>query len=252
MSFPPLATVGASLIAIVATGVLAARMTLRLQGTLTTVFGWAMAGGMGAWMLMPVFPDSSIGASPLIGGVSDHALAVGGFGLAAAIAVIGSSRLARATRTMRAAGLNPAFALIGPISSSPPVPGLTIHAPMRWGWTLRDGLPSLEPVEGGPAPLRLVLLPDAAPPDPSTESTRVSVDGIEARREVVEDGPGGTTVRYRFLAPQGGADRIVEARIEPTADAHERRAYRDCADLIAGSVRWERPPRRWFWSRPAW
>jgi len=237
---PPAVTVTAAAIALIAIVILTTRSTVRHRGTLSTTFGWSLSGGIGSWALAISFPDASIGASPLLVGYSDHALGAVGFALAALASLIGQGRSSRATRAVRAAGLNPAFLPITPPQGTSPVPDLVIEAPPMWRWTTEYGAPAIVPEEGRPAPMRIVVLDGAVVPAADPAPMTATVNGTPTRREIIADGSEGTILRYRFSTTDGAADRVIEARITTTADPHERTAYRDCADLIAGSVRWRR------------
>lgn len=251
---PPAVTIAAAAVALVALVILAARTTVRTRGTLSTAFGWALAGMLGAGSFAVAFPDARVGASPIIPGVSDHAAAAAVFALAAVVSLIVQSRSGAATKTVRAAGLNPAFLPIVPPQGASLVPELDVQAPPMWRWTTHDGVPAIVPEEHRPAPLRIIVPRSAAAPASDPSATEAVVHGAPARREVVADASGGTIVRYRYASPSSGPDRIIEMHIAPTADRHELRAYIDCADLIAGSVRWSATaaaparPRRW-WAR---
>lgn len=251
---PPVLTMAAAAIAVVAVVILAARVTVRTRGTLSTTFGWTLAGMLGAGPLAFAFPDARVGESPLVPGLSDHAPAAAAFALAALISLIGQGRSIAAARAARAAGLNPAFLPIVPPQGTPLVPELTIQAPPMWRWTAEHGLPSIVPEAHRPAPVRIVVPDREAGPITDPDPHEAVVDDAPARRERIADGSGGTIMRYRFATPTSGDERVVDVRIRPTADRHELRAYIDCADLIAGSVRWNEPAaaparRRRWWAR---
>jgi len=248
---PPTVTIAAATIALVAVVILAARTTVRTRGTLSTTFGWALAGMLGAGSLAMAFPDAHVGGSALVTGLSDHGIAAGGFALAAAVSLIGQGRSSTATKAARAAGLNPGFLSIGPPQGTSLVPELDIQAPWMWNWTMHDGVPAIVPEQHRPVPMR-ILVPDRdAAPLADPVPTEAIVHGAPARREVIAESSGGTLLRYRYSPPADRTERVIEMRIAPTSNRHELRAYRDCADLIAGSAQWQAEPiarkkKRWW------
>ncbi len=251
---PALMTIAAAVLAVVAIIVLATRTTVRTAGTLVTAFGWALAGMLGALALASAFPRARIGSVAMVPGFSDHAVGVGIFALAALATFLGQRSVSRATKAARAAGLNPAFLPIVPPQGTSLVPGLHIEAPPMWRWTPRDGVPAIVPEEHRPAPLLITVLDGDPGPVVDPMPVEAMVGDAAARRETITEASGETLLRYRYSPPAGAAERVVEMRIRPTANRHELRAYIDCADLIAGSVRWHAPAaepvrkRRW-WAR---
>jgi len=235
---PPQVTVIAAAIAVIVVIVIAARITMRLRGTLGTLFGWSLAGAAGSLMLALSFPDASIGSRTVMAGFSDHALSIVGFCIAALAALIGQGRLSRANRAVRRARLNPAFLPISPPQGTTRVTDMSIDVPPLWRWTTIDGVPTLIPEEGDPDPMHVVVLDAATAMSPGRDATATVVEGVTALREVVTDGPESAVMRYHFASPDDRGDRVIEVRVTDVSDPIERAAYRECADLIAGSFRW--------------
>ncbi|WP_168916496.1 GumC domain-containing protein [Microcella flavibacter] len=235
---PALLTIVAAALALGASILLAARTSVRTSGFLTTTFGWSLAGMLGAGALAVAFPNARVGGSALIPGLSDHAIGAAGFALGAVTSILGQTRLQTGYTAARAAGLNPAFFPIVPPQGASLVPELHIEAPPMWRWILHDGRPAIARTDDRPAPMRIVVPDRDAPPLSDPAPTAAAVNGAPTRREIITDSSGGTIMRYRYQAKIDEPERVIEIHITATSDRHSMQAYRDCADLIAGSVRW--------------
>ena len=233
---PAIVTVSAALIAVGVTVAIAARAGLRQTGTLVTFFGWALGGAIGSIALALAFPQAQVWARPLIDGISDHWIACAGFGVAASVVLVNQGRLNRAEKRVRATGLHPAFLYPVPPQGSVDTLDFVVEAPPLWEWRPTPTELLVVPPASEPGPVQIAIFPDVGLA-PSGGTTAI-VDGLEVHRRVTIDSPERTVVQYRYPNPRGTTGRVMEVRILDVPNRHERAAYCDSADIIAGFFRW--------------